>query len=109
MINSRFFSQHEEAFYFLISFLDLKYSCMYTFREKSLCGAIRFARSAVNRKVDVSNPSRDVVTFIGKLKARLHDSVLGTARLNLGTRTYEFWHGTLNFCRVNRYKTGPRA
>ena len=42
-------------------------------------------------------------------KARLHDSVLGTARLNLGTRTYEFWHGTLNFCRVNRYKTGPRA
>ena len=36
-------------------------------------------------------------------------SVLGTARLNLGTRTYEFWNGTLNFCRVNGYKTGPRA
>ena len=36
-------------------------------------------------------------------------SVLGTARLNLGTRTYEFWHGTLNFYRVNGYKTGPRA
>ena len=36
-------------------------------------------------------------------------SVLGTARLNLGTRTYEFWRGTLNFCRVNGYKTGPRA
>ena len=30
------------------------------------------------------------------LQARLHDSVLGTARLNLGTRTYEFWHGTLS-------------
>ena len=43
------------------------------------------------------------------LEARLRDKRLGTARLNLDTRTYEFWHGTLNFCRVNGYKTGPRA
>ena len=69
MINSRSFSQHEEAFYFVVSFLDFKYSYMYTLREKSLCGAIRLARSAVNRKVDGSNPSRDVVPFIGKLKS----------------------------------------
>ena len=32
---------------------------------------------------------------IFELKARLHDK--------------RFGHGTLNFCRVNGYKTGPRA
>ena len=36
-------------------------------------------------------------------------AVFGTARLNLGTRTYKFWHGTLNFSRVSGRKTGPRA
>ena len=36
-------------------------------------------------------------------------AVFGTARLNLGTRTYKFWHGMLNFSRVNGRKTGPRA
>ena len=36
-------------------------------------------------------------------------AVLGTARLNLGTRTYKFRYGTLNISRVNGKKTGPRA
>ena len=34
MINSQLYSQHDQAFYFLISFLDLKYSCVYMLREK---------------------------------------------------------------------------
>ena len=36
-------------------------------------------------------------------------AVLGMARLNLGTRTYKFWHGTLNISRVNGKKTDLRA
>ena len=40
MIDSQLYSQHDQAFYFLISFLELKYSCVYMLREKSLCGAI---------------------------------------------------------------------
>ena len=40
MINSQLYSQHDQAFYFLTSFLELKYSCVYMLREKSLCGAI---------------------------------------------------------------------
>ena len=27
--------------------------------------------------------------------------ILGTARLNFGTRSHFFWHGTPDFCRVN--------
>ena len=40
MINSQLYSQHDQTFYFLISFLELKYSCVYMLSEKSLCGAI---------------------------------------------------------------------
>ena len=36
-------------------------------------------------------------------------SILGTALLNLGTRTCKIRHGTLNFCSVNGNLTGPRA